>query len=223
VSARRAFLCDFDGTISPRDIGAAFVERFSPGKGDERHALLERWKRGGMGHRELTIAECGLVSAGPDEALAFTRTFEIDPHFPGFVAEARARGDAVMVVSEGFEFYLADQLERNGLGDLPRASNRVRFEAGRLIPEFPHGENGCGACGNCKAQHVHRWRDDGYRTVLVGDGLSDRCGAGVADIVLARGFLLKWCADEGLVAHPFESFADVAAWAQGSARDQGSP
>ena len=27
---RIAWLCDFDGTISPSDIGAAFVQRFSP-------------------------------------------------------------------------------------------------------------------------------------------------------------------------------------------------
>ena len=27
----RAFLCDFDGTISPTDIGAAFARAFSPG------------------------------------------------------------------------------------------------------------------------------------------------------------------------------------------------
>jgi 2-hydroxy-3-keto-5-methylthiopentenyl-1-phosphate phosphatase len=219
VNARRAFLCDFDGTISPRDIGAAFVKRFSPGKDVERHALLERWKRGGMGHRELTLAECALVSAEPADALAFTRTFQLDPHFPAFVTEARARGDAVMVVSEGFEFYLADQLERNGLGDLPRASNRVRFEAGRLIPEFPYAAEGCGACGNCKAQHVRHWHDDGFRTVLVGDGLSDRCGARAADIVFARGQLLAWCTVERLAAQPFYSFADVAAWA----RDAGEP
>ena len=25
-----AYLCDFDGTVSPRDIGAAFADRFSP-------------------------------------------------------------------------------------------------------------------------------------------------------------------------------------------------
>jgi HAD superfamily phosphoserine phosphatase-like hydrolase len=214
VTGRTAYLCDFDGTISPRDIGAAFVKRFSSGHEAARTALLERWMAGAMGHRELTIAECEIVSVHEEEALAFTRTFDLDPHFAGFARMALERGDRVMVVSEGFEFYLADHLARAGLGDLPFAANRVVFRAGRIVPEFPHSAGGCGACGNCKAQHVRRWAAEGFRTVLVGDGFSDRCGARVADAVLARGSLLEWCAQEGIPATSFQDFADVAAWAR---------
>jgi 2-hydroxy-3-keto-5-methylthiopentenyl-1-phosphate phosphatase len=210
---RRAFLCDFDGTISPRDIGAAFVERFSAGRDRARAALLERWLAGTMGHRELTLAECALITAGEAEALDFTRSFALDPGFAPFARAAIGRGDRVMVVSEGFEFYVADHLERAGLGGLPFAANRLRFDAGGVRPEFPHSAEGCGACGNCKAQHVRRFAAEGFRTVLVGDGLSDRCGARAADAVLARGTLLEWCAREGLAAQPFECFADVEAWA----------
>ena len=54
------------------------------------------------------------------------------------------------------------------------------------------------------------WRARGYRTVLVGDGMSDRCGARAADRVLARGALLDWCRGEGIDARPFQSFDDVA-------------
>jgi 2-hydroxy-3-keto-5-methylthiopentenyl-1-phosphate phosphatase len=50
--------------------------------------------------------------------------------------------------------------------------------------------------------------------VLVGDGLSDRCGAREADRVVARGTLLDWCAAEGVPALPFRDFADVAALAR---------
>jgi 2,3-diketo-5-methylthio-1-phosphopentane phosphatase len=215
VNGPTAYLCDFDGTISPRDIGAAFVKRFSDGRDGARAALLERWMSGAMGHRDLTIAECEIVTAGEDEALAFTRTFQLDAHFAPFAREALARGDHVMVVSEGFEFYVADHLARAGLAAIPFAANRLRFEGGRVVPEFPHGAEGCGDCGNCKAQHVRRLAAAGFRTVLVGDGFSDRCGARAADAVLARGSLLEWCERESVPARPFEDFADVAAWARG--------
>ena len=119
-----------------------------------------------------------------------------------------------MVVSEGFDFYIADQLARAGLADLPRASNRARFEQGGVVPEFPFEAEGCGACGNCKAQHVRRYQALGCLTVMVGDGWTDRCGARAADVVLARGSLLAWCEREGLAALPFESFADVADYAR---------
>ena len=119
-----------------------------------------------------------------------------------------------MVVSEGFDFYVADQLARAGLAGVPFTANRLRFEGRRVVPEFPWSAGGCGRCGNCKGQHVRRWRARGLRTVLVGDGLSDRCGAREADGVLARGDLLAWCRREGLAAGPFRDFADVAAFAR---------
>lgn len=209
-----AYLCDFDGTVSPEDIGAAFVRRFSSASADDLRALLGRWRSGAVGHRELTEAECADVRAAEHEARAFALRFRLDPHFAPFVREARGRGDAVMVVSEGFDFYIRDQLDRAGLGDLPWASNRVRFEDGAVVPEFPWSANGCGRCGNCKAQHVRRYRALGFHAVLVGDGLSDRCGAREADAVLARGGLLDWCRAEGVPATAFDSFSDVADFAR---------
>ena len=105
-----AFLCDFDGTVSPFDIGAAFARRFSHGAAAESPAFLARWMRGEMGHRELTEAQCALLSVTREEALAFARPFALDPHFASFVREADGRGDAVIVVSEGFDFYVRDLL-----------------------------------------------------------------------------------------------------------------
>lgn len=208
---RFAYLCDFDGTVSPSDIGAALAKRFSPDGRAEGPELLARWFRGELGHRELTEAQCGLLSVTAEEALAFTRGFALDPHFAPFVREAESRGDTVMVLSEGLDFYVADQLGRAGLAGVPFAANVARFEGRRLVPEFPYAAAGCGSCGNCKAVHVRRWRERGYATVLVGDGFSDRCGAREADRVLARRDLLAWCRIEGIAAEPFESFEDVAA------------
>lgn len=208
------YLCDFDGTIAPSDIGAAFARAFSPAGGAEAPEFLARWKRGEMGHRELTIAQCRLLAVTREQALAFTRGFGIDPAFPRFVRAAEARGDRVAVVSEGFDFYVADQLERAGLGHVPFSANTLRFEGSVATPEFPDG--GCGACGNCKGRHVAGWRARGFRTVLVGDGLSDRCGAREADLVFARRDLLGWCRAEGIAARPFASFADLLANVSGT-------
>ena len=205
----RAFLCDFDGTVSPSDIGAAFARRFSPDGAAGTPEFLGRWMRGEMGHRELTVAQCALLSVTREEALAFARPFALDPHFAPFVREAESRGDVVSVVSEGFDFYVRDLLERSGLGTLPWSANGLHFEGGGVTPEFPDAPDGCGRCGNCKGAHVRAWRARGYRTVLIGDGLSDRCGAAAADRVLARRDLLVWCREQGIAATPFGTFADV--------------
>jgi len=218
-----AFVCDFDGTVSPHDIGEGIERRFSTLAPEAHAALLAEWLCGDLGHRALTERLCeGLVVEG-DEALAFTRRFAIDPAFAEFVREAEAAGDRVMVASEGFEFYIRDQLARAGLERLPVAANRARFEARRLIPEFPHAGRGCGRCGNCKAVHVEALRAAGRTVVFVGDGLSDRCGARAADRVLARGALLAWCRETGVHARPFEHFGDVAAAARAWRASNGAP
>lgn len=216
-----AYLCDFDGTVSPRDIGAAIAERFSPEGAAGRIGLLDDWLAGKVGHRELTQAQCALLAVGEDEALAFARTFRLDPQFAPFVREALARGDAVMIVSEGLDFYVRDHLARAGFADLPWAANRAVFEDGRVRAEFPFADPACDWCGNCKAQHVRRYRGRGFHTVMVGDGTSDRHGAAAADTVLARGSLLEWCRAEGLSHLPFADFGDVAEFAR--RRDLAAP
>ena len=210
-----AYLCDFDGTVSPRDIGAAFAERFSPGGAAARVPELAAWQAGTLGHRELTRAQCARVRARGPEALEFARGFRLDPRFAPFAREALGRGDAVMVVSEGFDFYVRDHLVREGLAELPWAANRLLFrDDGGVEPEFPFGDPACAECGNCKAQHVRRYRSRGYHTVLVGDGTSDRHGALAADAVLARGWLLEWCRSEGVPHRAFSDFGDVAEYAR---------
>jgi 2,3-diketo-5-methylthio-1-phosphopentane phosphatase len=208
---RTVFLCDFDGTIAPHDVGAALVRRFSSMAREEQADLLARWKAGALGHRALTEADCARMRVRESEALAFTRGFAIDPEFAPFVAEVQARGDEVSVLSEGFDFYIRDLLARAGLGAVAVAANRVRFDGDRLTPEFPHADPACPRCGNCKGRHVREWSARGWHTVFVGDGGSDRCGARVADVVLARGDLLAWCGDQGIPARSFAGFADVRA------------
>lgn len=210
MSRRTAWLCDFDGTISPSDIGAALIRRFAPDGEERRQTLLERWKREEIGSRELTREECADVRVDAEEALAFVRGFELDPSFAAFAAAARARGDAVIVVSDGFDFYIREHLGRLGLDDLPYSANVARFGGGRLVPEFPY-PGGCGRCGNCKGAHARAWRERGYVVRVVGDGYSDRCAAREADDVFARGSLLEWCRREGRAVTPFEGFAELEA------------
>jgi 2,3-diketo-5-methylthio-1-phosphopentane phosphatase len=211
-----AYLCDFDGTISPVDIGASFIRRFSGDRFAESPALLARWRAGEIGSRELTAIECGWLSVTREEALEFVRSFELDTDFATFAREAERRGETVVIVSDGLDFYVRDHLERAGLGSLAWTANPSRFEARRVRVDF-ETPAGCGLCGNCKGAHVRHRREQGQEVVLVGDGLSDRCGARLADHVLARGDLLDWCRAEGVPAVPFAGFGDVRAWARAHA------
>jgi nitrite reductase/ring-hydroxylating ferredoxin subunit len=103
-------------------------------------------------------------------------------------------------------------LERNGLAHVEASANGLVFDGDRITPVFgsPAGE-GCGECGSCKGAVMAQRRNGYDRTVFVGDGLSDRCGARAADVVYAKGDLAAWCARAGIAARPFATFADVMA------------
>jgi len=207
-----AFLCDFDGTVSPTDVGAALVARYTTDPARVA-ALVDAWRAGTIGARAITAGECATLRVGAAEAQAFALGFALDPGFAPFARAARDRGEHVEIASEGFGFYVRALLARAGLEDLPWSANEARFEDDRVVAEFPHLADdapGCPGCGNCKARRVDRLRAAGWRVVVVGDGFSDRCAADRADVVLARGALLAWARERGLAARPFADFADVA-------------
>ena len=204
------YLCDFDGTVARADVGNRFFARFIA-EDDAYQALLARWYEESMGGRRILADECALARVSEDEALAFADAHAaIDPAFPAFVDAARKQGGEVAIASDGLLLYIRRILERNGLGHVDASANGLRFDGDRLTPLFgsPEGE-GCGECGSCKGA-VLAARARGFaRTVFVGDGLSDRCGARAADVVYAKDDLAAWCAREGIAARPFTTFADV--------------
>ena len=204
------YLCDFDGTVARADVGNRFFARFVP-DGAAHRALLARWFDESVGGRGILEGECALARVTEAEALAFADAqAAIDPAFSAFVDAARRAGGEVAIASDGLLLYIRRILERNGLAHVEASANGLSFAGDRITPVFgsPAGE-GCGQCGSCKGAVLAR-RARGYaRTVFVGDGLSDRCGARAADVVYAKDDLARWCAREGIAARPFATFADV--------------
>src|SRR2546428_589775 len=133
---RLAFVCDFDGTVSPTDVGAALVWRFTTDRGRVAR-LVERWRAGEIGTRDVIEGECATLRVSAAESLEFVRGFDLDPGFAPFARATLARGDRVMVVSEGYDFYLPKLLGRAGLGPPARGPGGrlpIARAAGRPAP-----------------------------------------------------------------------------------------
>lgn len=214
--AARLYLCDFDGTVAREDVGNRFFGRFTRDRALWER-VIEDWREGRAGGREVLARECALLDVDRAEAERFLEGFGVDAGFAGFRSAALARGDRVAIASDGLLFYIRRILDRFELTDVPAYANDARFAGTAVVPVFgsPEGE-GCGRCGTCKAAVLARLvrdRAPGTRaplSVFVGDGLSDRCAARVADVVYAKGDLLRFCESEGIAARPFVTFADVA-------------
>lgn len=205
-----AIISDFDGTISRRDIGHHFFGAFIPDRAGWLE-LLERWRIGLISSRECLEEEMARVRADREDLDTFIGNEGLDPYFKDFIDFCDRRKYEVLVSSDGLDYYVDWLLTRSGLGFLVFNANHLVLDdtVFRGI-EFPHYNTmACTRCGNCKRYHVERFRREGYCTVYVGNGYSDRCPAEHADVVMAKGELLEHCRAQKIDHVPFENFRDV--------------
>lgn len=202
-----AILVDFDGTACLLDVSEVLLERF----GDPAWPLYDELvDKGEMGLREAARHQSAMLQGTRDQMLEFAvRECKLDPTFPTLVAWAEERGLPLVLVSDGFAFYIQPILEAAGLDHLEVVTNQMVFDRGRPTLRHPNGHPECIGCGTCKMLAVQRFRDEHGPVAFVGEGQSDRFGAIYADVVFAKLALAGICARDGVPFHPWESFNDV--------------
>jgi 2,3-diketo-5-methylthio-1-phosphopentane phosphatase len=205
-----AVVSDFDGTITLRDVGHHFFERFIPDRGAHEE-ILEKWKIGLVSSRKCLEKEVAWLEAGISDLDSFIEDEPLDPYFKDFVDFCNRRKLELMILSDGLDYYIDAILMRYGFGFIDFKANHLVTEGDDIIGvEFPwYIPELCDMCANCKKAHVEKLRDEGYFTVYIGNGYSDRCPSGHADMVFAKGDLLDHCIREKIDCIKFRNFRDV--------------
>ena len=205
VRVKCRLLVDFDGTIAPDDTTDLLLERFAaPAWRD----IEEDWKAGRIGSRECMVRQIDLVRASRAEMDDFVAGIEIDPEFPSFAALCARLGHKIAVVSDGLDYTVEAVLRRHEL-DLPYYANHLEWRGDdRWRLAFPHARSDCRALsGNCKCNFTAGTPRE--LSIVVGDGRSDFCVAGRADLVLAKSSLLDHCLATDLPHFAFADFAEA--------------
>lgn len=201
--------CDFDGTIASRDVTDMLLEAFAAPAWREIEA---QWQAGLIGSADCMARQVALLSASRPALDRLIDTVEIDPGFSGFVAFCRDHDIELTVVSDGLDHAIARILARAGLGDLPVIANRLLFlPQDRHAMLSPHAWPGCrSAAGTCKCRVAGAGSEKDRRTtILIGDGRSDYCVAGIVDLVFAKAGLLDHCRANGITHLPYRDFAEI--------------
>ena len=143
---------------------------------------------------------------------AFIDAAELRPGFAEFVAGLLAQGGEAAIVSAGIREAIEAVLDAGGAPRIPVYAGELEGDAASGYTLDLEGFGDCPDCGpgRCKGPLTRRLRRPGQVVVAFGDGGRDLCMAREADIVFARGRLLKLCEQQGLAAIELTDF-DAAA------------
>lgn len=199
------YFIDFDHTISKIDVWDSLIKACNP---DGWRKVIDDYVGGKISSRICNLELAKSVNISEAEACELAARIGVDPTFGDFVKWAERRESPMMILSDGYEFYIDLLLKQEGIDSIPVFSNRMVWTDEGIRVEFPLYKEDCERdMAHCKCQHVREV--DGWRRVYIGDGVSDACAASKCDFVYAKRNLLDYCRERQINHKPFENFQDI--------------
>jgi 2,3-diketo-5-methylthio-1-phosphopentane phosphatase len=207
-------ITDFDGTVTTTDVGFEVIKRFAGNGWDE---IDRAYCEGRIGSKEAYSRIAALFQATRREMVDFVLAHgTFDPYFREFYNFCAARDVAIKIVSDGLDFYIQELLKKYDLSDIDYYANMVRFNDGGSVQiRFPPGDDGCDLCGNCKSSILNQYRLTYESIIYIGNGYSDVCPSGKADLVFAKEILYEKCVTSGRGCIYYDSFRDITRYLKG--------
>ena len=205
-----AYVLDFDGTITTRDISKELAIHYNE---DQFWIIHNAYKNGELGMRDWLEQSAALLPSNYDQLIATALHYAIvRPGFVDFLNYALSKSRPVVIASDGFGFYIEPILESIGNSDMITRIYRNGLELDdhcSPVVRHLHAHNNCKICGNCKANHVKELINSGFEVVFVGDGTNDIYGASVSHYIVARDRLADLCKIKKLSYYNWEDYFDL--------------
>ena len=200
---------DFDGTITKYDVIHSFIAQFA--KGDTKTAE-DKWSRGEISTKECLNIQIGKITELKKSAFDdFINSIEIDPYFIDFYKITKSKNKKIIILSDGFDYFIVSTLKRYGLFDIKIFSNHLEYETENGFLKFkmtyPNGFKNCSIGSGCCKCNVALSYDKNY--TYIGDGLSDRCIAKKSALLFAKKSLETFCKNEKIPYFPYKTFQDI--------------
>jgi 2-hydroxy-3-keto-5-methylthiopentenyl-1-phosphate phosphatase len=200
---------DFDGTITKDDVGESIFRNF--GDKIDVEKIIDDLLSDRISAKQFWIKLCNSIGKVDVNLLNnFIYKMEVDPGFHNMIKFCEDRNIQIIVLSDGFDYYIDMILKREKLNGLKYFSNHLIISPqNKLIPEFPYDDPYYRYSANCKRNHIiNNSRDEDF-TVYIGDGNSDKDTALYCDIIFAKKSLLKYCEKERISFFPYKTLDDV--------------
>ena len=200
---------DFDGTITLEDVGEAIFKKF--GETEKVKRIIEDLLSDKISSRQCWDELCDSVdNINKVELDEFIDLLDVDPTFIPFVKFCSKNKIDMVVLSDGFDYYIDRLFNKAGLAGLKYYSNKLFVdETGMLKAEYPYFDVDSPTSANCKKNHIINHSSDDEYTVYIGDGNSDKDAAQYCDFIFAKDGLARFCSMERISFYPFKNFTEV--------------
>lgn len=207
-AGRLKIFSDFDGTITERDT-LIFLTKELGGGEKLVEAIGRLIREGKITLRDGIAAEMRSIRAPFDEAVRrLTEKVKIDPGFHDLARLCAERQIPLTVLSAGFREIIDLFIGQDTFPGLEILANSIRPDTHKgwqcvFRDQTEYGHDKTGSLAEAKRQ--------GFYVIFIGDGLSDRAPAEVADEVFAKHDLAEYCRSRGINCHEYQTFAEVVA------------
>ena len=202
--------CDFDGTITNTDNIISIMEKFAP---PEYLPIKENILGQRQSIRDGVAEMFALLPVTlKDQIISYLlEQAQIRDGFAEFVSYTKKHNIPLYIVSGGIDFFVNPMLETFG----PFTGvycNESDFSGETIQIRYPHVRDElCTSqgCGCCKPSIIRQLQPNNSLNVVIGDSITDLEAAKLADLVIARDFLIEKCKELSIPYEPFENFQDV--------------
>lgn len=202
---------DFDGTITERDVIVMIMEKFAPPEWIEIKDKI-------LYERTITLKDgveklFNLIdSSKKNEIIYFVKNnVKLRNGFLEFLDFCEKEKIELNVLSGGLNFFVEAVLDKYK-NKLKIFCNKGNFKSEKIKIDYkylPKNCSLCGLCGFCKIEVMEKYHNDKFIKVIIGDSLTDLAASKIADIVFARGDLIKYLEQENVHYIPFHGFNEV--------------
>ncbi len=204
---RTVVQCDFDGTITVEDVSFLLLDGFADSNWRQ---VLELYREGKIPVGHFNSRAFAMIKANKESLIEYMKPrVKMRQGLPELVAACRRRGFRFVVVSNGLDFYIEAIFRQLALTGIEVHAARACCRSSGMEVAYigPTGER---LDEGFKETYTRLFLGEGYRTIYVGNGVSDFPAASIAHRVYAIDGLLDYCRQMKLECTTFRDLAHLA-------------
>ena len=198
--------CDFDGTIIRNNLSVLTREHFAP---EAWRTIETDYLEGRITVEESNKRQFALIKEPKERLQEFVRChIDVRRGFSEFAAGCETKGNQLVIVSSGLDFYIEVVLSELGMSDIELYCGKTEFNEKGIIVSYAD-QKGNTIKHGFKISYLNWLKRRDKSIVYIGDGLSDLEAARNANYVFATGHLAMLLKEEHVSWSSFDDFIDI--------------